>query len=64
MDIVFCRNVIIYFNRQTQGMILGKICNHIRTGGYLFMGHSESLVGQDLPVVQIAPHIYQKTLTP
>ena len=64
MDIVFCRNVIIYFNRQTQGMILAKICNHIRTGGYLFMGHSESLVGQDLPVVQIAPHIYQKTLTP
>ncbi len=60
MDIVFCRNVIIYFNRQTQGMILQKICNHIRPGGYLFMGHSESLVGQELPVVQIAPHIYQK----
>ncbi|WP_462325046.1 CheR family methyltransferase [Desulfoplanes sp.] len=61
MDIVFCRNVIIYFNRQTQGMILQKICNHIRPGGYLFMGHSESLVGQNLPVVQIAPHIYQKS---
>lgn len=60
MDIVFCRNVIIYFNRHTQGMILGKICNHIRTGGYLFMGHSESLVGQNLPVIQVAPHIYQK----
>jgi chemotaxis protein methyltransferase CheR len=60
MDIVFCRNVIIYFNRETQEKILQKICNHIRPQGYLFMGHSESLVGQNLPVVQIAPHIYQK----
>jgi len=60
MDIVFCRNVIIYFNRETQEKILQKICNHIRPQGYLFMGHSESLVGQNLPVVQVAPHIYQK----
>jgi chemotaxis protein methyltransferase CheR len=60
MDIVFCRNVIIYFNRETQEKILQKICNHIRPEGHLFMGHSESLVGQNLPVVQVAPHIYQK----
>jgi chemotaxis protein methyltransferase CheR len=60
MDIVFCRNVIIYFNRETQEKILQKICNHIRPQGHLFMGHSESLVGQNLPVVQVAPHIYQK----
>lgn len=42
-DIVFCRNVVIYFNRETQKQLFEKIANLMPVGGYLFIGHSESL---------------------
>ncbi len=60
MDIIFCRNVIIYFERDTQEMLLNKFCQRLRTGGYLFIGHSETLNGLDLPLVQIEPTVYRK----
>lgn len=60
MDVVFCRNVIIYFDRETQESILTRICRHLVPGGYLFMGHSETLNGMNLPVKQISSSIYQK----
>ena len=60
MDIVFCRNVIIYFDRTTQESILKRICRQLVPGGYLFMGHSETLSGMDLPVRQISSSIYRK----
>ena len=44
-DIIFCRNVIIYFDRQTQERFLTRLCNCLLPGGYLFMGHSETLSG-------------------
>lgn len=59
-DTVFCRNVIIYFDRPTQERILGHICAHIRPGGWLFIGHSETLTGMDLPLRGTAPTIYQR----
>lgn len=59
-DTVFCRNVIIYFDRPTQERILGHICAHIRPGGWLFIGHSETLTGMDLPLRSAAPTIYQR----
>ncbi len=59
-DTVFCRNVIIYFDRHTQERILGHICAHIRPGGWLFIGHSETLTGMDLPLHSAAPTIYQR----
>jgi len=59
-DTVFCRNVIIYFDRPTQERILGHICAHIRSGGWLFIGHSETLTGMDLPLRSAAPTIYQR----
>lgn len=58
MDIVFLRNVIIYFDKQTQNSIINRLCKHLRSGGYLFIGHSETLFGMDLPVKQIVPTIY------
>lgn len=60
MDIVFCRNVIIYFDRETQENILNRICRYLVPGGYLFMGHSETLNGMNLPLRQISSSIYRR----
>jgi len=60
LDIVFCRNILIYFDKPTQAKVLQRLCNHLSPGGYLFLGHSESIVGIDLPVVQIANTVFQK----
>lgn len=60
MDIIFCRNVIIYFNRPTQEMVIGNLCKQLKIGGYLFMGHSETLSGFSLPLEQVATTIYRK----
>lgn len=63
MDIVFFRNVIIYFSRETQQTIVNRVCRQLRVGGYLFMGHSETLFGMDLPLEQVAPTVYRRTST-
>jgi len=59
-DVVFCRNVIIYFDKNTQELILNRIVDNMKEGGYLFLGHSETLNGLNVPVNYIAPTIYQK----
>lgn len=58
-DIVFCRNVLIYFDRKTQESVIRKICRHISPGGYLFVGHSESLAGMDVPVQQVHTAVFR-----
>ncbi len=60
VDIIFCRNVIIYFDRETQKNLMIKFCRELKEGGYLFLGHSESLHGYDTPLTQVAPTIYRK----
>lgn len=60
MDVVFCRNVIIYFDRPTQQIVLSRLCRHLRPGGFLFMGHSETLNGFHLPLQQVATTVYRK----
>jgi chemotaxis protein methyltransferase CheR len=60
MDLIFCRNILIYFDKPTQSKVLRQLCDHLRPGGYLFLGHSESIVGIDLPVVQIANTVFQR----
>ncbi len=62
MDIIFCRNVIIYFNRITQEKLLKRICDHLRPGGYIFMGSSENLVGFDIPLEHVCSTIYRKPI--
>jgi chemotaxis protein methyltransferase CheR len=54
--------VIIYFDRQTQERILGKIIYHLRRGGYLFIGHAETLSYLNMPIVQVAPSVYKKVI--
>lgn len=60
VHVIFCRNVIIYFDKKTQEKLMVKFCRELNNGGYLFLGHSESLHGYDTPLVQVAPTIYQK----
>lgn len=59
MDIIFCRNVIIYFDRPTTQDVINKLCRHLLPGGYLFVGHSETLNTLQVPVKQVAPTIYR-----
>jgi chemotaxis protein methyltransferase CheR len=59
-EVIFCRNVIIYFDRPTQVRLLEKLTRHLAPGGYFFAGHSESLQGMDLPLVPVAPAVYRK----
>lgn len=59
-DIIFCRNVIIYFDLPTQQRLLNKFMTHLEVGSYLFMGHSETLTGMELPLTHLAPATYQR----
>jgi chemotaxis protein methyltransferase CheR len=59
-EIIFCRNVIIYFDRPTQVRLLEKLTRRLAAGGYFFAGHSESLQGMDLPLIPVAPSVYRK----
>ena len=59
-DIIFCRNVIIYFDRPTQVRVLQNLTRQLAPGGYFFAGHSESLQNMDLPLVSAGPAIYRK----
>lgn len=59
-DVVFFRNVMIYFNRDTQERVVQKICRHLRPGGYLFIGHSESLSGLDVPLNPVHTAVFRK----
>lgn len=60
MDVIFCRNVIIYFDRPTQEKLLNRFYRHLRPGGYIFTGHSETLHGLNVPLVPVAPTVYRK----
>jgi chemotaxis protein methyltransferase CheR len=59
-DVIFCRNVLIYFDRITQYEVLKKLVDKLKPGGYLFIGHSESLFQLDLPITQIKPTVFKK----
>jgi chemotaxis protein methyltransferase CheR len=59
-DAIFCRNVIIYFDRKTQEQILQKLAAALVPGGYIFVGHSESLHAMNVPLVPVAPAVYRK----
>lgn len=58
MNIIFCRNVLIYFDMETQEKVINRLCNHLVPGGFLFTGHSETLHNLDVPLVQAGNSIY------
>lgn len=59
-DIVFCRNVIIYFDKETQEQVINKLSSKLKTGGYFFFGHSESITNMNVPLENIKPTIFRK----
>ncbi|MET3856085.1 chemotaxis protein methyltransferase CheR [Rhizobium sp. OAE497] len=60
MQIIFCRNVLIYFDKPTQQSVLTRLCDCLADGGYMFIGHSESITGFDLPLKQVSNTVFQK----
>lgn len=59
-DFIFCRNVMIYFDKPTQEKLIHKFWNVLNPGGILFTGHSESLTGVKHNYKYLLPTIYQK----
>ncbi|WP_316232979.1 CheR family methyltransferase [Bradyrhizobium sp. SZCCHNPS2010] len=60
VDIIFCRNVLIYFERETQRKVIEQLCSHLRPGGYLMVGHSESMIHSVVPgLKQVQPTIFR-----
>ena len=60
MDVIFCRNVVIYFDKETQARLMMKFHRQLVDGGYLFIGHSETLNGLGVPFTQVANTVYRK----
>lgn len=60
VDIVFLRNVLIYFDKQDQAAVITRLVDHLRPGGYLLLGHSESMIGTSITMRQVAPAVFQK----
>lgn len=59
-QLIFCRNVMIYFDRETQKDLVTKFYRVLDKGGYLFIGHAESLSGLDRSFQYLRPTIYRK----
>jgi len=60
MDVIFCRNVLIYFERDVQAKVIARLCDNLRPGGHLILGHSESIHGLDLPLITVANTVFKK----
>lgn len=58
--VIFCRNVMIYFDTKTKDNLIKKFTDHLETGGYLFIGHSESLNREDSKLKYVMPAVYRK----
>jgi chemotaxis protein methyltransferase CheR len=63
-SVIFCRNVMIYFDRETQTETVRRLADCLEPGGYLMIGHSESLAAVDCPLGYVAPAIYRKLPLP
>lgn len=60
MELIFCRNVLIYFDRATQKRVVDRLIDCLAPGGYLFLGHSETITDFDLPLVPVANTVFQR----
>jgi chemotaxis protein methyltransferase CheR len=63
-QVIFCRNVMIYFDRPTQEELVNKLTRRLVPGGYLLVGHSESLTGIHHSLQLVKPAIYRRPLHP
>jgi chemotaxis protein methyltransferase CheR len=60
-DVIFCRNVMIYFDRPVQQALLKRLCAQLAVGGYLYTGLSENLLGLEHSLKSVGPSTYCKT---
>jgi chemotaxis protein methyltransferase CheR len=58
-NVIFCRNVMIYFDRETRADLVRRLSQRLDPGGYLFVGHAESLIGIDHSLTYIQPAVYR-----
>ena len=61
-DLIFCRNVMIYFEMDIKIALVNRLFEVVRPGGYLFIGHAESIPRDKTPFEYIKPAIYRKPL--
>jgi chemotaxis protein methyltransferase CheR len=63
LDVIMCRNVLIYFRAELRARVIERMCRHLRPGGLLFLGHAETVpAGADLPLRNLAPTVYERTV--
>ncbi|MBO0902853.1 CheR family methyltransferase [Jiella sonneratiae] len=60
VDVIFLRNVLIYFDKPDQAAVVARLASHLRPGGYLVVGHSESMVVQEKNLRPVGPTIFRK----
>ena len=58
-DIILCRNVLIYFDRLTEEKVINQLCRKLKPQGHLFLGHSESITGLDVPLETLGATTYK-----
>ena len=63
-DVVFCRNVMIYFDRESRNSLVGKIHSVVPPGGYFFIGHTETLQDAAEQFQFVASAVYRRTGRP
>ncbi|TWH80894.1 CheR family methyltransferase [Novosphingobium taihuense] len=59
--LIFCRNVLIYFDKKTQEEVVLRLCEKLLPGGYLFLGHSESITGFRHDLTQVAGTVFRRS---
>jgi chemotaxis protein methyltransferase CheR len=59
--VIFCRNVMIYFDKPTQQSLVNRLAGCLEPGGYLLIGHAESLTGVEHPLTYVRPAVYRKS---
>ena len=60
LDAIFCRNVLIYFNKDDKNRIISKLIGKLKVGGFLYMGHAESIMDNALPLKSVGTTTYVK----
>lgn len=60
LDVIFLRNVLIYFDAPTQGRVVAAMASHLRPGGHLIVGHSESMIVRQPGLRPVAPAVFQR----
>ncbi|WNO08158.1 protein-glutamate O-methyltransferase CheR [Teredinibacter sp. KSP-S5-2] len=59
MDVIFCRNVLIYFNKENKDAVIEKLLSVLKPKGYLFIGPSEGMLPKGLPIKNVSSTVYQ-----